>query len=67
MPDRIVLLSSHYLLSKRKAGFHWLAQAFHRGGCEVTFVTMLMSPFSRLSGDYRRKLIGRAEHNRGCQ
>lgn len=36
---KIVLLSQHVLDSARRAGFHWLADAFWRAGWDVTFVT----------------------------
>lgn len=50
---RIVLLSVHYLESKRRAGFHWLADAYWREGWDVTFITNAISPLSRLRKDHR--------------
>jgi len=50
---RVVLVSGHYLGSRRRAGFHWLADAFHRQGWQVTFVTVGFSWLSRLRADHR--------------
>lgn len=49
----VVLVSGHYLGSRRRAGFHWLADAFHRQGWHVTFVTVGFSWLSRLKADHR--------------
>jgi 2-beta-glucuronyltransferase len=51
--SRIVLLTGHYYESKRRAGFHFLADAFHRAGHQVLFVTTSLSWISRLGGDPR--------------
>lgn len=67
MPDavrRVVLISGHYLRSKRRAGFHHLADAYWRAGWDVTFVTAHISLLSRLRGDYRFEYPVRAEANR---
>ena len=67
MPDaspRVVLISGHYLGSKRRAGFHHLAQAFWNLGWDVTFVTAAISHLSRLRGDYRFAYPIREEANR---
>jgi 2-beta-glucuronyltransferase len=50
---RIVLLTGHYYGSKRRAGFHFLADAFHRAGHHVLFFTASLSWISRLAGDQR--------------
>jgi 2-beta-glucuronyltransferase len=50
---RIVLLTGHYYESKRRAGFHFLADAFNRAGHDVLFVTTSLSWLSRLGGDPR--------------
>ena len=50
---RVILVSGHYLGSKRRAGFHHLAQAYGSLGWDVTFVTAAISLLSRLRGDYR--------------
>ncbi len=49
----VVLFSYHYFESKRKAGFHWLAEAYSRLGWRVVFVTAPISRLSQLMGDYR--------------
>jgi 2-beta-glucuronyltransferase len=61
---RVVLLSGHYLGSKRRAGFHHLASAFLRAGWDVTFATVGISLLSRLRGDYRFAYSVREEANR---
>lgn len=60
----MVLVSGHYLGSKRRAGFHHLAQAFWSLGWDVTFVTAAISTLSRLRGDYRFAYPVREEANR---
>jgi 2-beta-glucuronyltransferase len=64
---RVVLVSGHYLGSKRRAGFHNLAEAYWRLGWDVTFVTAAISTLSRLRGDYRFEYPVRAEANRLVQ
>jgi len=49
----VVLFSYHYFDSKRKAGFHWLAEAYARLGWRVVFVTAPISRISQLMGDFR--------------
>ncbi len=49
----VVLITGHYWNSKRKAGFHWLADAFWREGWEVVFFTSAISCLSVLYGNYR--------------
>jgi 2-beta-glucuronyltransferase len=60
----VVLISGHYLRSKRRAGFHHLADAYWRAGWDVTFVTAPISFLSRLRRDYRFEYPVRAEANR---
>jgi 2-beta-glucuronyltransferase len=60
----VVLISGHYLGSKRRAGFHHLASAFWHLGWDVTFVTAPISHLSRLRGDYRFAYPVREEANR---
>lgn len=60
---RVILISGHYLGSKRRAGFHHLADAYRRAGWEVTFVTAAISLLSRLRGDYRFAYPVREEAN----
>jgi 2-beta-glucuronyltransferase len=50
---RVVLVTAHYFESKRKAGFHWLAEAYWKAGCDVTFVTASLSWLSYFSRDHR--------------
>jgi len=50
---RVVLVSGHYVGSKRRAGFHWIADAFREAGWHVTFVTVGFSQLSRLKNDHR--------------
>jgi 2-beta-glucuronyltransferase len=50
---RCVLLTTHVWRSKRKAGFHWIADALWRQGWEVLFFTDYLSWIDRLKGDYR--------------
>ncbi|MBD2292149.1 glycosyltransferase [Anabaena sphaerica FACHB-251] len=50
---RVVLITGHYWSSKRKAGFHWLADAFLRQGWEVVFFTAPLSWLSVIRQDYR--------------
>jgi 2-beta-glucuronyltransferase len=67
MPDtgrRVILISGHYLGSKRRAGFHHLASAYWNLGWDVTFVTAAISRLSRLKGDYRFAYPVREEANR---
>jgi 2-beta-glucuronyltransferase len=50
---RAVLVTGHYALSKRRAGFHWLAEALVQQGWQVTFFTASFSHLHRLKGDHR--------------
>lgn len=50
---RAILVTGHYWNSKRKAGFHWLADALERNGWEVVFVTAAISWLSVIRRDYR--------------
>jgi 2-beta-glucuronyltransferase len=61
---RVILISGHYLGSKRRAGFHHLANAYWSLGWDVTFVTAAISSFSRLKGDFRFAYPVREEANR---
>lgn len=61
---RIVLFSYHYYQSQRRAGFHWLADAFWQQGWEVVFVTAPVSWLHRLSGNFRFQYPVRKEANR---
>ncbi|HZT94281.1 MAG TPA: hypothetical protein VE985_07390 [Gaiellaceae bacterium] len=61
---RVILISGHYLGSKRRAGFHHLAEAYWSLGWDVTFVTAAISLLSRLRGDFRFAYPVREEANR---
>lgn len=63
MPS-VVLVTGHYLRSQRRAGFHWLADALHRQGWRVTFMTAPISWMSRLRRDHRMQYPVREEANR---
>lgn len=60
----MILISGHYYSSKRRAGFHHLANAFWNLGWDVTFATVAISLLSRLRGDYRFAYPVREEANR---
>ncbi len=51
----IFFVTGHYAESKRKAGFHWLADAFWQQGHDVTFMTTGISWTSFLNNDHRLK------------
>jgi len=62
---RVVLVTLHYLRSKRKAGFHWLADTYWRAGWDVVFFTCYVSPLTYIRGaDWRLAYPLRAEGNR---
>jgi len=61
---KVVLFSYHYLRSKRRAGFHWLADAYWRLGWEVVFVTAPISYLSWLRRDHRFRYPVWQEANR---
>jgi 2-beta-glucuronyltransferase len=50
---KVILVTGHYFQSKRKAGFHWLAEAFWHLGWEVFFMTAPISFLSLIRQDYR--------------
>lgn len=57
MSGNVVLVSFHHYLSKRKAGFHWIAHSFEKMGWDVTFITAPLSPFSRFIHDHRWEYV----------
>ncbi len=57
-------MSEHVYGSDRRAGFHWLADAYADAGWHVCFVTVGVSPFSNLKRDYRLGLVPRSARNR---
>ncbi len=50
---KVILVTGHYFQSKRKAGFHWLAEAFWQLGWQVIFMTAPISLLSLIRQDYR--------------
>lgn len=50
---KVTLVTGHYWGSKRRAGFHHLAQAYRKLGFEVLFFTAPVSYLLKLKGDYR--------------
>lgn len=52
---RVVFVTSHYLESDRKAGFHWLAESLWQAGWHVLFFTESISWLSVLRRDARCK------------
>ena len=50
---KITFFTGHYWETKRKAGFHWLADAFLQLGFDVLFFTAPISYLLKLKGDYR--------------
>jgi len=64
--NRVVFVTSHYLASDRKAGFHWLAESFWRAGWHVLFFTESVSWLSFLRRDARCKYPLFREAHRLC-
>jgi 2-beta-glucuronyltransferase len=52
---RVVLITVHHWNSKKRAGFHWLADSFHKKGYEVLFFTCPLSLLSVIANDERVK------------
>lgn len=50
---KVVLLTYHYYNSRRKAGFHFLADSFKKKGFEVTFITSVASLLILIKRDYK--------------
>jgi 2-beta-glucuronyltransferase len=64
-PRTVTFITGHYYLSPRRAGFHHLADAAHRAGHRVNFVTAGYSLLSYLRRDYRTRIPGiRNNYNR---
>ena len=59
-----ILISGHYYRSKRRAGFHWIADALWRQGWRVIFVTAPVSWLSWMRRDHRLQYPIREEANR---
>jgi 2-beta-glucuronyltransferase len=60
---RVVLFTLHVFESKRRAGFHWIADALIEMGWDVVFVTVAISWFSVFRGDYRVKISNHIPKN----
>ena len=54
----VTFITGHYYPSLRRAGFHNLADAAHRQGWRVNFITVGYSLLSYLRRDYRTKMPG---------
>jgi 2-beta-glucuronyltransferase len=61
-----VLITTHCWNSKRRAGFHWIADALWRWGWEVYFVSAL-TWIEKLKGDYRFKCLPAGGMNKVVQ
>ncbi|MGF6348659.1 hypothetical protein [Variovorax sp. W2I14] len=61
--NKIIVFTTHVHNSKRKAGFHWIADAFYRRGWDVTFVTCI-SYIETSRGDYRVEYIDKSKYNK---
>jgi 2-beta-glucuronyltransferase len=65
--NRVVLVTAHYLESKHKTGFHWMADALLRAGWDVLFFTESISWLSWLRGDPRFQYPIFRDANRLCR
>ena len=63
MSRKVALISFHHYLTKRKAGFHWIAHSFEKMGWRVAFITAPLSPFSRLIHDHRWMYVNEDRNN----
>lgn len=62
--QRAVLITSHFLNSRRKAGFHNIAYSLLELGYEVLFLTGNASYIHHLKSDYRASLINQTPLNK---
>lgn len=60
---RAILITSHFWNSKRKAGFHNIAESLLKKNYEVLFLTGNASYIHHLKGDYRTELIKKSPLN----
>lgn len=60
---KAVLITSHFRDSKRKAGFHHIADSLLKKGYEVLFLTGDVSLFRYLRKDYKNSLSVKATYN----
>jgi 2-beta-glucuronyltransferase len=63
-PNHVILISEHVYESPRRAGFHWLADAYREAGWHALFVTAGVSSLSALRGDVRVGLVAPEQRNR---
>lgn len=61
---KAVLITSHFWNSKRRAGFHNIADSLLKKGYEVLFLTGNASFIHHLKSDYRASLINKAKLNK---
>ena len=50
---RVILISPHHINSRRRAGFHWIANAFAKINWEIVFVTAPIRYTAWFLGDHR--------------
>lgn len=60
----VILITGHYLHSKRRAGFHWIAEALHARRWRVIMMTAPISWLSWLKRDHRMQYDLRREAGR---
>ena len=60
----VTLITGHCWNSKRRAGFHWLADSFWRHQWKVNFVTAWLSPIEWIKRDYRLEYIRKLGANK---
>jgi len=60
---KAVLITSHFWSSKRRAGFHNIAESLIKKGYEVLFLTGNASYIHHLKSDYRAELIKESKLN----
>jgi 2-beta-glucuronyltransferase len=61
---RVTLVTGHYWDTKRRAGFHWLADAYKNLGYEVLFFSAPISYMLQIKGDYRFEFNLKKEANK---
>lgn len=61
---KITFITYHHWKSKRRAGFHWLADAFYNLGYEVVFITGAISRLSNFKKDFRLESLDKKTVNK---
>ena len=61
---KAVLITSHFYNSRRKAGFHHIADSLMKRGYEVLFLTGDVSYFRFMRKDYRNNAASKTEYNK---